>query len=488
MRTEELLDAIGDVKDAYISDLLEQRQPGRFRPWMALTAACLAVVLVLSLGSLGFNAGTGGDGDSYFYYAGPVLPLSVQGDSTGLSAERSVWLDFAAYDPGSGDHGHRLRVTDTYGLTNEGDTDRTVTLLYPYIKQRPQIHVDGEEVPATIHPGAYAGGFEGAWGDAEDPDGTCNLDLPDSFRDYQRLLSETDYLADAFDGFPELDLPAYVYRLHDFTGTQDPAAEDPVLAMEFSVEPERSRVFTDNINGGSSDPEAGQYVRFRRKAEPGEEDSFVVIVGGDLKEYAVRGYRTKDRAPGEELSDLSCSVTRYESTLGEVLRYFLRKYWSGEMERMDGSGRYALPAEDLYLGLAAEHLLKWGPLSDNCAERYDDGRLITILSESHAADRVCWLSFDVTIPAGGTATVQAVTEKEASSAMGHGSGIGAYELATTLGSNLCFTSQTASIGNTDGIELMSQNYGFDPEAGITKVVLDPNVPCYWLKVRCRTHR
>lgn len=487
MRTEELLDAIGDVKDAYVSDLLEQRRPNRLRPWMVLTAACLAAVLVLSLGSLGFNAGTGGDGDSYFYYAGPVLPLSVRGDSTGLSAVRSVWLDFAAYDPGSGDHGHRLRVTDTYGLTNEGNTDRTVTLLYPYIKQRPIISVDGEAVPATIHPGAYAGGFEGAWGDDEVPDGTCNLDLPDSFRDYQRLLSETGYMTDAFDGFPELDLPAYVYRLHDFTGTQEDA-ERPVLAMEFSVEPGQSWVFTDNINGGSSDPESGHYVRFRRKAEPGEEDSFVVIVGGDLKEYAVRGYRTKDRAPGEELADLGCTVTRYESTLEDVLRYFLRKYWGSEMERMDESRRYALPAEDLYLGLAAEHLLKWGPLSDHCAERYEDGRLITVLTESHAADRVCWLFFDVTIPAGGTLTVQAVTEKEASSAMGHGSGIGAYELATTLGSNLRFTSQTAVIGNTDGIELLSQNFSFDTESGITSVELDPNEPYYWLKVQCRAHR
>ena len=100
--------------------------------------------------------------------------------------------------------------------------------------------MDGTLVRTTLNPGPYAGGFEGTWGDDGDPDGTSNLDLPASFEDYRWLLAETDYSGSAFDAFPELDLPAYVYRLHDFTGTADETVTNPVLTVTFSGEPDHS--------------------------------------------------------------------------------------------------------------------------------------------------------------------------------------------------------------------------------------------------------
>ena len=179
----------------------------------------------------------------YSIYAGSVLPLTVQGDSCGLTATRNVELDFSNYAQPCGS-GHHIQVTDAYCLTNETDTDRTVTLLYPYVGDLggkvPTISVDGTLVRTTLNPGPYAGGFEGTWGDDGDPDGTSNLDLPASFEDYRWLLAETDYSGSAFDAFPELDLPAYVYRLHDFTGTADETVTNPVLTVTFSGEPDHS--------------------------------------------------------------------------------------------------------------------------------------------------------------------------------------------------------------------------------------------------------
>lgn len=481
MKAENLLDAIGDVKNAYIAELAGSRRSRSRRPWLAAIAACLALVLMIGLGNLGAQAEIGGEGDGlgYYIYEGPVLPLTVQGDSAGLSAQRSVWMDFGAYDPDSEKPGHYLQLTDTYTLTSDGDTDRTVTLLYPYIgENRPPISVDGDLVLATIHPGAYAGGFM---------EGVIDLDLPNCFADFEALLTGTDYFEDAFDGFPALDIPAYVYRLHDFTGTQKENDDDPVLSMAFSVEPGRSRVLSDGFNGGSWDPENGQYRKFRWSSAPCDEDSFVIVVGTDLKEYTVQGFRTEDCAPGDELDALSCTITRYETTLDEVLGYFLEKNWGDEMERMDASRRYAIPAAELYRGLAAEHLLKWGPLSEKCMRRYADGDLKHILYDSHNAVRINWLSFDVTIPAGGSVTVKATTQKEASTNVDRGSHLDGYELATALGSNLTFTGQTATIGNTKWIEIRGQNFGFSLEKGITTVTLDPEVACYWIKVRCRAH-
>ena len=239
------------------------------------------------------------------------------------------------------------------------------------------------------------------------------------------------------------------------------------------------------MNGSASDAESGRYQVLRFSPEPGQKDGFVIVAGADVTDYSIQGYRTKDRVPGEELSDLSYTVTRYESTLAEVLRYFLEDEFSDELERLDQSKCSPVPAAELYLGLTAEFLLRWGPLSSECVERYSDGRLTALLHDSIQTPRVIWLSFEVTIPAGETVSVAAALPKDASQDLGPSAkATDAYELATTLGSSLTFTSQTAAIRNFDRIELHSQNFGFDLQKGITTVPLDLTEACYWLEVLC----
>ena len=62
-------------------------------------------------------------------------------------------------------------------------------------------------------------------------------------------------------------------------------------------------------------------------------------------------------------------------------------------------------------------------------------------------------------------------------------GISGYDLVTKLGSNLTFTGQTAKLEERGRIEIVRQNFGFDPVNGITKVELDMNEPHYFLEVR-----
>ena len=50
-------------------------------------------------------------------------------------------------------------------------------------------------------------------------------------------------------------------------------------------------------------------------------------------------------------------------------------------------------------------------------------------------------------------------------------------------SNLTFTEQTASISRYEQIEIVAQNFGFDPAGGITKVTLDLNQDHYWMEIR-----
>ena len=67
MRSEELLDAIGDAKDEYVRDVRTAKVPRipRWTKWTSAIAACLGLVFGISLFLDGFggNAGGGGDND-----------------------------------------------------------------------------------------------------------------------------------------------------------------------------------------------------------------------------------------------------------------------------------------------------------------------------------------------------------------------------------------------------------------------------------------
>ena len=52
-------------------------------------------------------------------------------------------------------------------------------------------------------------------------------------------------------------------------------------------------------------------------------------------------------------------------------------------------------------------------------------------------------------------------------------GVRGYDLATRLGSVLPLTRQTASIETRGLVEIVEQNFGFEPENGVTTVTLDP---------------
>ena len=58
-----------------------------------------------------------------------------------------------------------------------------------------------------------------------------------------------------------------------------------------------------------------------------------------------------------------------------------------------------------------------------------------------------------------------------------------YDAVTQLGNTLAFSQQTAELLDHGVIEIVRQNFGFDPAAGITSVTLDPTAEHYYLEVR-----
>ena len=110
-----------------------------------------------------------------------------------------------------------------------------------------------------------------------------------------------------------------------------------------------------------------------------------------------------------------------------------------------------------------------------------------IAGDVWSVDRVCWVSAQVTIPAGGSVTLTASMAKEGSydftCAHTENQGVYGYDLVTTLGSNLACTAQTAVLADRGQIEIVRQNFGFALEGGIKTVTLDPEAEHYYLEVR-----
>ena len=123
----------------------------------------------------------------------------------------------------------------------------------------------------------------------------------------------------------------------------------------------------------------------------------------------------------------------------------------------------------------------------NRLEKYNMAWLEDMVQDITVVDRVCWVTAQVTIPAGGSVTVTASMAKGDSYDFycGHteNQGVSGYDLVTALGSNLTFTGQTAALTGWEEMEIVRQNFGFDPENGVTSVTLDPGEEHYYLEVR-----
>lgn len=526
MTSETIYDAITMIPDR----LIEEAGAYTFRKrsnWKRLAALAAAFALVVGLGAgvatgripiIGLGgAGSGGGGNgggengySYMHYVGPVLPLTATGDTAGVTAARHVDYDFSpyiterrAYLPGENAPGEpsyynyyqsEAIVTDVYTLTNTTGEDKTLSLLYPVelnlnesLDRLPTITVDGKAVETTLHAAPYSGGFGDAWG-GHDPNARLNLDFITEWEGYVDLLSDGSYQAAAFAPYPELTVPITVYKVDDYVVAPTDAV-NPSLQFSYHIDYDRTVVMSYGANGGSNDFAAGVGNRMvgglgheYRPPEP----MYVIFYGDDIDGYTLQGYANMGGKAGTEI-DVTATVTRYETTMDAFLRQVVDAWFAdgGRYEtvygKQDRTVTSVAPREMLY-GLAADLLASYGVLSDDPTYRYDYGMLEDVY-EAYTMDRVLYLAFDVTVPAGGSAEVTASMRKDGSyDFYGKGMNVHGYDLATRLGSTLRFTEQTASVSNTAEITIAENNFGFDLSKGITAVMLQNDTEHYWMQI------
>ncbi len=505
-KAEKLYEAItalpdGTVEPAQSVPLRRVERPwGR---WAALAAClCLTVGAVLLFSHLRLNGGdaaapgasspsAGGmsghdEGSVFMSYAGPIFPLTLKEENPGLTAERHITMDFSGCAFGeTGNAG--LLVDDGYVRTNPGEQARTVTALYPFAgsfpelqKIRPEIRVNGETAETELTVGGFCGGFQGMMSpDSTDP-GLYNLKRPESWEDYRDILADGSYQQGAFAPPPALDEPVIVYAFDEAKAPTE-QYDAATLAVDFTIDPARTTVCTWNFNGGEYDPESGwrRYSFFVDKFGRWQ-PRYLIVRGEDIGAYTIRGY--ENGGCETEIDGVSAAVTRRETTMGEILREIVADF---QRSQQTGYWEGGVPAELLYRA-AAQSLVEYA----NTVERYDWGRLDDLVLDAAVMDRVFYLAFDVTIPAGGSAAVSASFWKEASfdfsCAQTENQGIQGYDLMTRLGSGLRFTAQTAALVNTEGIEIVRQNFGFDLNNGVATVTLDSAREHYYLEVRRRS--
>ena len=512
--SQRLLEAMSALSDGTIDCGEPVPRRGRRAARWGVLAACLCLVAVGAgvmagiiplLGGRTGQGGSGSEGSSVFMsYAGPVFPLTLREENPAVAAERNITLDFAPWEPvwktleqleegGYWNFSDNILVTDSYTLTTTSAEDQTLTVLYPFVsgledleENRPTLTADGMELETTLRLGAYAGGFEDAWG-GDNPEGSLNLAYPHSWTDYQALLADGSYLENALGPGPDVSgVPVIVYKLTDPYGPErdkEAGITNPTLRVTFDLDYDRTTVLTYGFHGASYDRESGTMIQSFSIPRPGEndygtKDYYLLVLGEDVENMTIQGYVNGSLdEDAVKLEGCGATVERYESDLDTMLRQLLPLVWkaAGQEEGEDF---------ELYYRAFLEQLLSYGVLSDDPVERYDAGWLENI---EGGMVRVCWLEAQVTVPAGGTVTLTASMTKAGSydfSCTGTDNvGVYGYDLVTQLGSNLTCTTQTATLEDRGYIEIVRQNFGFDLEAGITAVTLDGAQACYYLEVR-----
>ena len=544
MKSDELLDAIGEAKDEYVQDVRNakvKKMPG-WAKWTSAIAACLVLTIGVSLffGGMGGNAGAGGsgheDGSTFMSYAGPVFPLTLREENAAISAERTVTMDFEPWVPvwisneeeaasrtnlteeekqdvidtynewypegGRYQSSGKILVSDTYTLTNSSSEDQTISFLYPFAsslnglsENRPTITINEEAINTELHAGSYAGTFQGAWenwAETHENPGSLNLQYIESWEGYETLLSDGSYLERALGDYPDLShIPVIVYKFTDAWGPaedDDAGIPNPSMRIMFELDYEKTNVLSYGFHSGSNDRENGIMGRGFSIREEGERwygnPYYLIVIGDDVQNMTSQGYVTGGWDTKNEVES-GVTITRTESDLESALREAASFYY-GELtdvqNYVEADPEYGF---EMYYGLLKEHLVAYGVLSEKEIDRYASGWIEEL--DIVGVDRVFWLEAEITIPAGESVTLTAAFEKEPSfdfsCADTANKGISGYDMVTALGSNLIFTQQTACLEDRGQIEIVRQNFGFDLENGIKEVKLDLTVPHYYLEVK-----
>lgn len=498
-----LFDAITNVHDDLIEAALDTQLKANRHKWRKWTAIAACIVVVIGISSalvrqsllpFGGNAeessGSGHLGGSsvFMSYAGPVFPLTLSEPDDTITATRNIAYDFSL----SGEDDLRVwgtNVTDHYTLSNPSEKDKTVTVLYPFVgsfsdlnKQMPDIAIGGQQVSPALYAGGYSGGFTGVYGDNQ-PNGSENILELNSWEGYKSLLEDKRYQSNAFSPYPALSQQVTVYTFSDFNAPIE-EYHAATQAISFTIDPDKTTILTYGFEGSEQDDDG--FRRYSYFVPDGvsmrSNTKLLIVLGEDTTDYTLQGYKNGAIEHGNELDNVSATVTRSQEVLSDVMGRLIEDFFATY-----GDGTMQTVSDEMFLGAVSEFLYAYGSLSDTTRDRYQNGMFEDMISETKSVNRVFYLEFPVTIPAGEHVALTVGLHKNPSYDFActgaKNVGIQGYDMVTRLGSNLHFSELTAELVNSELIEIIRQNFGFDLESGLDRVTLDTDTPHYYLEIR-----
>lgn len=416
------------------------------------------------------------------HYDGPVFPLMIQNGAS-LTAERTITLDFTDAETKI-DYEGKLPIRDLYKITNKTDRDASVQAFYPIcgnyqMENWPSIQVDGKEIPWQLFGGDFAGSFIGI----PDTDLTSiNLKAFDTFEQYLNFVQDGHDLKKALESTPKLEQPVIVYEVSNIETTL-PELHAETLALHFKMDPDKTKVLTYLFNGSSEDSKTGEQTRSffvrEQREKPEYSTRYLIVQGEDIQDLRLAVYKDGACEADEEISNITAEVTRSETTLGEVLHQIAQQ--SNPYDCADSA------AFERYYKAICEQTAEHSVLGEHPKERYDDGRLDELVNEVNLLNRVLYLAFDLTVPAGQSVQIEISQNKSAGYYFENGVGDeenrNIYDFSTVSDGSLLFTKQTAVLKAPAALTITEQNFGFDPKSGIYEANLNLDEPHYYLSVK-----
>lgn len=445
---------------------MNQSEKSSFRVGAAFLIGGIVLMLILR-SVLGMWSPTGGGSGSFDSYRGPVLPLTAIGCDEALDTERRVNFDFSPYEAGE----REIILTDAYRLTNPTSDPITAALAYPFqgaliddARFFPTITAGGDAVETTLHLSLDA---EGKLSQAED------------WEAYKAAMLETDYLSEALAEFPTIDTPVTVYKIYD---VQDHSTEDvpyKYLALTYTPDPGCA------IWGyHCSDNENEDGTHFITLDVPQEDWQwgfcYLLVEGGELRDFSQQGHHsTFPQKESNRLDGISATIEQFDSTFGEMVQILAEHYRTAPMYDARFENNPYITADALCRGALAR--IGNGDYHEfSTVHRILSDVFGSVLSEEVLMYQV----FSLTLAPGETVALDITYHQGASRDFGgFASATNGYDLATKLGSTLTLDTQSASVSGYDFITIAEQNFGFNVEAGIDAVPLDPAMERYYMKVK-----
>lgn len=394
------------------------------------------------------GAASSGYAPDYVYPA--VLPLAALNDTEGITAERETAIDLGSLLTGQPPAYWCGEVTDSYTLTNTTGEDITVQAVYPYIgdlagmnEEMPAVTVDGSPVSTEIYVG------DEVWTAA-----VGELFTEEQQRD--KLTADGEYLRKAFSGNVSLDIPVIAYQIADYGYSGNWTESDPyTLAVKYDLAGYNTRILTTGFDGMLYDNDNGLYRHSFFLPHNEYEDypypRYIIAVAGDITNIRIEGYKNGGCHPNERIDGVYGRVERIETTLSAIIREYMEK---SEFYRERG---YDL---DLLMSKCDEKLREKYILGGD-VQTYRAARLGEIINEAVDDERVIYQRFDVTVPAGGSVNVTAVTQKKVDWLSSSEGRYYAVKVAAACDLSLHYMSQTAYVSDPGKLEI-SGDIGVEP--------------------------